>query len=63
MILRAFEKCFEIYDLDPTCFLIAPRLAWQAVLKRMKKVDVLTDINMLLMVGKGIRERICNAIH
>ena len=63
MVLRTFEKCFEIYDLDPARFLIAHRLAWQAVLKRTKKIDVLTDINMLLMVDKGIRERICNAIH
>ena len=38
-------------------------LAWQAVLKKNKKIDVLTDIDMLLMVDKGIRGRIYHAIH
>ena len=28
--------CIEIYKLDPTCFLTAPGLAWQAALKRSK---------------------------
>ena len=38
-------------------FLSAPRLAWQAALKKTKvKLDLLTDINMLLMVEKRIRE-------
>ena len=33
------------------CFLTAPGLAWQAALKKTKvKLDLLTDINMLLMV-------------
>ena len=37
-------------------FLTAPALAWQAALKRTKvKLDLLTDIDMLLMVEKGIR--------
>ena len=27
------------------------------------KLDLLTDINMLLMVGKGIREGICYSIY
>ena len=39
-------------------------LAWQAVLKKTKvKLDLLTDINMLLMVEKGIRGRICHSIY
>ena len=37
-------------------FLSAPGLAWQASLKKTKeKLDLLTDIVMLLMVEKGIR--------
>ena len=37
-------------------FLTAPALAWQTALKRTKvKLDLLTDIDMLLMVEKGIR--------
>ena len=41
----------EIYELDPAKFLSAPELAWQAALKKAKlKLDLLTDIDMLLMV-------------
>ena len=28
------DKCIEIYGLDPAHFLSAPRLAWQACLKK-----------------------------
>ena len=28
------DKCIEIYQLDPAHFLSAPRLAWQACLKK-----------------------------
>ena len=41
------------YELDPVRFLPVPRLAWQAALKNRVKLDLLTDINMLLMVQKG----------
>ena len=42
----------------------APGLAWQACLKKTKvKLELLTDIDMLLMVEKGTRGRICQAIH
>ena len=58
------DKCIEIYELDPAHFLSAPRLAWQACLKKTKvKLELLTNINMLFMVEKGIRGRICQAIH
>ena len=30
------NMCTEIYELDPSQFLSAPPLAWQAVLKRLK---------------------------
>ena len=47
----------KIYNLDPAKFLSAPRLAWQAALKKTEvKLDLLTDIDMLLMVEKGIKE-------
>ena len=46
-----------IYQLDPAKFLSAPGLAWQAAL------DLLTDIDMLLMVEKGIRGGICHSIY
>ena len=52
----------EIYRLYPVKFLLAPALAWQAVLKKTKvKSNFLTDIDMLLMVEKGIREGICHS--
>ena len=54
----------EIYELDPVRFLSAPGLAWQAALKKTKvKLDPLTDIDMLLMVPKGIKGGICHFIY
>ena len=54
---------FELYQLSPVCFLTTSRLAWQASLKKTKvKLDLLTDIDMLLMVEKSTRGRICHAI-
>ena len=45
-------------------FLSVPGLAWQAALKKTEvKLELLTDIDMLLMVEKGIRGGICQAIH
>ena len=56
--------CLEIYELDPTRFLTAPGLAQQGALEKAKvKLDLSTDINMLLMVEKDIRGGICHAIH
>ena len=42
----------------------AAKLARQAALKKNKvKLDLLTDIDMLLMVEKGIRSGICHSIY
>ena len=58
------NKCIEIYELDPAQFLSAPGLAWQACLKRTGvELEILTDIDRLLMVEKGIWGRIYYAIH
>ena len=58
------DKCIEIYELDPAHFLSAPGLAWQACFKKTKvKLELLTDISMLLMVEKGIRSGVFQAIH
>ena len=58
------NKCIEIYEVDPAHFLSAPRLAWQDFLKKTgAKLELLTDIDMLLMVEKGTRSGICHAIH
>ena len=63
-VFQNFQNmCLEIYELDPAKFLSAPGLAWQAALKKTEvKLDLLTDIDMLLMVEKGIRGGICHAI-
>ena len=51
------SMCREIYELDPAKFLSAPVLAWQSALKKTKvKLDLFTDIDILLMVEKSIRE-------
>ena len=58
------NMCLEIYELNPAKFLSAPGLAWQAALKKTKvKLDLLTDIDMLLMVEKGIRGGICHSVY
>ena len=56
--------CLEIYELDPTYFVSAPGLAWQACLKKTGvKLELLTDYDMILMIEKGIRGGICQATH
>ena len=56
--------CIKVYELDPAHFLSALRLAWQACLKKTEvKLKLLTDVDMLLIVEKGIRGGICPAIN
>ena len=58
------KMCLKVNHLDLVKFLSASGLAWQAALKKTKwKLESLTDIDMLLMVEKGIRGGICHAIH
>ena len=58
------NMCLDIYGLDPVYFVSAPGLAWQACLKKTRvKLELLTDIDMLLIVEKGIRGGICYSIH
>ena len=58
------NMCINFYELDPVKFLSAPGLAWQAALKKTKvKLDLLTNIDVLLMAEKGVRGRICNSIY
>ena len=62
--LRILNKCIEIYELDPAHFLSAPGLACQACFKKSEvKLELLTYVDMLLMVEKGIRGGICQATH
>ena len=58
------KKCIEIYELEPAYSLSAPGLTWQACLKKTRvELELLKDIDMLLMVEKGIRGGIVHAIH
>ena len=68
MLVDVFEKfrnkCPEVYEIDPAHFLSAPGLAWHDYLKKAwAKLELLTNIDMLLMVQKGIRDGICHSIH
>ena len=58
------NRCLKIYELDPAPFFTAPGLAWKAALKQTKvKLDLLTNIDMLSMIEKGIRGEICDSIY
>ena len=49
--------CFKIYKLNSTKFISVYGLAWQAALKKTKvKLDLLTYIDILLMVEKVSEE-------
>ena len=68
LLADVFEKfrdtCIEIYGLDPSHFLSAPGLAWQACLKKTEvKLELLTDYQMLLMIEEGIRGGMCQSTH
>ena len=65
-IIKKFidDKIFLLYELDPDHFLFVHGLAWKACLKKTEvRLELLIDVDMLLMVEKGIRGRICHAIH
>ena len=48
--------CIENYKLDPAWYYTAPGLAWDACLKKTKvELELLKDVDMLLMIEKGIR--------
>ena len=54
----------KVYKLNRAKFLSAPGLAWQVALKKtIVKLDLLTDINMLLMLEKSIWGRIFHPIY
>ena len=58
------NMCFEKYQLDPTYFVSAPGSAWQACLRKTGvKLELVTDYNMIVMIGKGIRGGICQPTH
>ena len=68
LLFDVFENfrntCIEINELDPSHFLSASELGWKACLRKTGvKLELLTDVDMLLMVEKGIRGGICHAVY
>ena len=50
------DVCMKEYKLDPAWYYTSPGLAWDAALKHTKvKLELLSDIDMLQMVNRGIR--------
>ena len=50
------DICFKNYGLDPVYFYTAPGLAWESMLKMTGvNLELLSNIDMLLMIEKGIR--------
>ena len=50
------DICLKNYGLDPVHYYTAPGLAWDAMLKMTGvNLELLTDVDMLLMIEKGIR--------
>ena len=56
-VFESFRNiCMENYKLDPAHYYTAPGLSWDACLKMTNvKLELLADVDMLLMVEKGIR--------
>ena len=58
------NMCIKVYGLDPVYFLLAPELAWQTFLKKTGvKLALITDVDMLLMIEKGIRGGIYHSVY
>ena len=62
-VMENFRKlCEKHYELDPAHFFTVPGMAWDAMLKITEiKLELLEDVDMLLMIEKGIRGGISNA--
>ena len=68
LLVDVFENfrnvCIKVCELDPVYFLSPPGLAWQACLKKTGvKLKLITDVDMLLMIEKGVRGGICHSVY
>ena len=64
MYLRTLKTSVLKYEFDLAHLLSAPGLSWQPCLKNTRvKLELLTDMDMLLMVEIGNRGGICHSIH
>ena len=54
----------KTYGLDPSYFVSLPGFAWYACLKITEvKLELITDINMLLMIESGMCGGVCHVVH
>ena len=62
-VFEEFQKvCERHYELDPAHYYTTPGLAWDAMLKMTEiELELLTDVDMLLMVERGMRGGNSNA--
>ena len=53
------DVCLKHYKLDSAWYYTSPGLSWDALLKKTEiKLDLLSDINMILFIESGIRGRV-----
>ena len=58
------NMCFKICEFDPIRFLNEPSSVWQEnTFKKFSFLDLLTNVDMLLMVRRGIRGGIFQSIY
>lgn len=58
------ELCLKNYKLDAAYYITAPSLGWDAMLKiSAVELELLTDIDMLLMIEGGVRGGLSNCVH
>lgn len=58
------QLCAEFYNLDPCHVFTAAGLSWEACLKKTQvKLELLTDIDMLLFIEKGVRGGVSQISH
>ena len=68
LLADVFEKfrdtCIEIYGLYPSHFLSGLGSAWQVCLEKTNvNLELLTNVDMLLMIKAGIRGGMCQSVH
>jgi hypothetical protein len=61
-VFENFRKiCYHYYQLDPACYLSAPGLAWDAVLKMTAiKLENITDTDMYIRIESSLRGGMCS---
>lgn len=57
------STCLKIYQLDPAHYFTSPGFSWGAMLKYTKvKIELLTDVDMLMFVERGMAKLNCYLI-